>query len=125
MEQPLPSSTSAVIVEIRTTVGDRATAEALAAHLVREHLAACVQVDGPVGSTYAWRGDVETSQEWRCTCKTTRSRAADCRAAILAAHAYELPEILESESVASQAYAAWVGESVEQREHTGRRPDHR
>lgn len=113
MENPPPSSASAMIVEIRTAVGDRAAAEALAARLVGERLAACVQVDGPVDSTYAWRGGVETAQEWRCTCKTTRGRAAACRAAILAAHAYELPEILESESVATAAYAAWVGASVD------------
>jgi len=100
------------IVEIRTTFGDRAAAEACADRLVRERLAACVQLDGPVASTYAWRGAVETTVEWRCTCKTTPERADACRAAIVAAHSYELPEIVITTVVAAPAYAAWVRESV-------------
>lgn len=100
------------IVEIRTTFGDRAAAEACADRLVQERLAACVQVDGPVASTYAWRGAVETATEWRCTCKTTPERADACRAAIVACHSYELPEIVIMSVVAAPAYAAWVRESV-------------
>ncbi|MFM7109294.1 MAG: divalent-cation tolerance protein CutA [Planctomycetaceae bacterium] len=106
------AAAATAIVEIRTTLGDRAAADALAARLVRERLAACVQLDGPVVSTYAWRGGVETAPEWRCTCKTTPGRAAACRAAIVAGHPYETPEIIESPAVASTAYAAWVRESV-------------
>lgn len=102
----------AAIVEIRTTFGERAAAEACAAGLVRERLAACVQIDGPVASTYSWRGALETSVEWRCTCKTTSARAAACRAAIAAVHSYELPEIVESAVVATPAYAEWVRTSV-------------
>jgi len=101
-----------MIVEIRTTFGDRATAEACAARLVRERLAACAQLDGPVTSTYAWRGAVETAAEWRCTCKTTPGRADACQAAIVADHPYEVPEILVSTVAAAPAYAAWVRESV-------------
>lgn len=112
MEHPGSPPPAAVVVEIRTTVAGHAAAEALAARLVRERLAACVQVDGPVRSTYAWRGVVETAEEWRCTCKTTPDRAAACRGAILAGHPYDVPEILVSESVAAEAYAAWVYASV-------------
>lgn len=112
MPQPHPESVAETIIEIRTTFGDRAAAEACAARLVRERLAACVQVDGPVASTYAWRGAVETAVEWRCTCKTTPARAAACRAAIAAGHPYELPEVVASAAAASAAYAEWVRASV-------------
>lgn len=112
MDHPVPTLGDGVVVEIRTTVGDRAAAEALAARLVGERLAACVQIDGPVSSTYAWRNAVETAGEWRCTCKTTRGRADACRGAILAGHPYEIPEILQAESMADDAYAAWVRDSV-------------
>jgi periplasmic divalent cation tolerance protein len=100
------------IVEIRTTFGDRAAAEACAARIVRERLAACVQIDGPVASTYVWRGAVETADEWRCTCKTTPGRADACRTAIVVGHPYELPEIVISTVIAAATYAAWVRESV-------------
>jgi periplasmic divalent cation tolerance protein len=100
------------LVEIRTTFPDRVTATACAERLVRERMAACAQVDGPVASTYSWRGVVERAEEWRCTCKTTPERAAACRAAIAAAHPYEIPELVELRVTASAAYAAWVRESI-------------
>jgi len=109
MVEPLQEHT---IVEIRTTFGDRPAAEACAGRLVRERLAACVQIDGPVASTYVWRDAVDTTQEWRCTCKTTPGRAAACRAAIVAGHPYELPEVIEARVNASAGYAAWVHECV-------------
>ena len=113
MAEPSPQPSGDPIVEIRTTFADRAAAEACAARLVRERLAACVQIDGPVVSTYAWRGDVETTDEWRCTCKTTTGRTAACRAVIVAIHPYEVPEIIETTVTASASYAAWVRDSVD------------
>jgi periplasmic divalent cation tolerance protein len=100
------------IVEICTTHADRTAADACAAMLVAERLAACVQVDGPVQATYRWQAAIETSTEWRCVCKTTASRAAACRAAIVRTHAYRTPEILQMTVLASPDYAAWVRESV-------------
>lgn len=113
MNQSHPDREPCTIIEIRTTFADRAAADACAARIVRERFAACVQVDGPVTSTYTWRGAVETTAEWRCTCKTTPGRAAACRAAIAAAHPYDVPEIIESRVIAATAYAAWVHESVD------------
>ena len=100
------------IVEIRTTCGDRAAAEACAESLIAERLAACVQVDGPIRSTYRWQDRIETADEWRCICKTTASRAAACRERIVRTHAYETPEILQVTVEATAAYAAWVRDSV-------------
>lgn len=105
----LPSS---VLVEIRTTCATEEAAAALAARLVRDRLAACVQIDGPVCSTYMWKGRSETATEWRCTCKTTRARSAACIAAIAACHTYDTPEIIMTPITASAAYATWVRESV-------------
>ena len=109
MAPPLPDD---VVAEIRTTFAARDAAEACANRLVAGRLAACVQIDGPVRSTYRWQGAVETAEEWRCTCKTTPARAAACIAAIVAGHSYTTPEVLMRESMATAAYAAWVRESV-------------
>ena len=73
---------------------------------------ACGQIDGPVGSIYRWRGAVEAAEEWRCTFKTTPERAAACAAAIVAAHPYELPEVLLAAVTAAEPYAAWVRQEV-------------
>lgn len=100
------------LVEIRTTFPSQATAAASAELLVAGRLAACVQVEGPISSTYRWQGAVETAVEWRCTCKTTAARRDDCVAAILSGHAYETPQVTVVSLEASPAYAAWVRESV-------------
>jgi periplasmic divalent cation tolerance protein len=100
------------IVEIRTTFAARGAAEACARLLVERGLAACVQVDGPVLSTYRWRGAVERAEEFRCTAKTTAAAAGGCIEAIRRAHPYENPELLVAAVAAAPAYAAWVRESV-------------
>ena len=60
--------------QVTTTVATQADAERIAAALVEERLAACVQVAGPIISTYRWQGAVERATEWYCHCKTTRAR---------------------------------------------------
>ena len=101
------------IIEIRTTFGARADAEACAARLVEQRLAACVQVEGPVRSTYRWQAAVEVAEEFRCTCKTTRERVQACVESLTSQHPYQTPEVLCSEVTATPAYAMWVRESVE------------
>jgi len=107
------------IVEVRTTFPCREDALACAERLVRERLAACVQVDGPITSVYRWEGAVETAAEYRCTGKTSRSRAAACADAIRALHGYQTPEVIVGEALASPAYAAWVRASVAAEHHGG------
>jgi periplasmic divalent cation tolerance protein len=100
------------LVEIRTTFGTRADAEACAARLVERRLAACVQVDGPIRSTYRWQAVVEVAEEFRCTCKTTPDRAEACIEEVSSVHPYETPEVILAEVRTSAAYAAWVRASV-------------
>lgn len=101
------------LVEIRTSFASRAAAAACAERLVAGGLAACVQVDGPIASTYSWQGSIEMAEEWRCTCKTTTDRRDDCVAGILAAHDYDMPQVTIVPLEATAAYAAWVRTSVE------------
>lgn len=102
-----------MLVEIRTTFATRGAAEACATRLVVEKLAACVQIDGPIRSTYRWQSAIEMAEEWRCICKTTVARAVACRTAIAGLHDYQTPEIVEVDIRASSAYEAWVQASVE------------
>jgi periplasmic divalent cation tolerance protein len=80
-------------IQITTTVADRADAERIAASLVAKHLAACVQVSGPIESTFRWKGQIEVTQEWVCTIKTRRDLYSTVERAILELHSYDQPEI--------------------------------
>jgi periplasmic divalent cation tolerance protein len=103
---------SAELISITTTFSSREAAEACGRRLVESRLAACVQVEGPITSLYRWQDAVETAVEWRCACKTTGEREAECVAAIVAAHEYDTPQIAVARLAGSPAYAAWIRESV-------------
>ena len=99
--------------QVTTTVATQADAERIAAALVEERLAACVQVAGPIISTYRWQGAVERVTEWHCHCKTTRARYPALEARLRELHPYETPEIIALPiGAGSPAYLAWIEEGV-------------
>ncbi len=101
-------------IEVRTTIDSREGAQEIAEALVSKHLAACVQVSGPMTSTYWWQGKIEQAQEWLCTVKTRKDLYPELEQAIREVHTYEEPEILASEFVAgSQGYLAWLERETE------------
>jgi len=84
-------------------------AHELAASLVEERLAACVQVVGPVRSTYRWDGAVETATEWLLLVKTTADRFPGLRAAVVARHPYDVPELVAVPITDGlPAYLEWI-----------------
>jgi periplasmic divalent cation tolerance protein len=97
------------VIQVTTTTANRDDAQRIARELVRQRLAACVQVYGPVSSIYHWQGKLETSDEWTCIVKTRLSHYQAVESAIRQLHPYELPEILALPVVAgSEDYLAWV-----------------
>ena len=96
-------------VQVFTTTGKKDDAKRIADALVERRLAACVQVVGPVTSTYRWQGKIETAEEWLCIIKSTRDLYAELESAVRELHPYEVPEILAVPVVAgSPAYLDWL-----------------
>ena len=95
-----------------TTLGAGADAAALARTLVEERLAACVNILPPMRSVYRWKGAIETEAEQQLVIKTSADRLDALEARLLALHPYETPELLVLDAAGSDAYLAWVGESV-------------
>lgn len=79
---------------VLTNLPDRASAGKLAAALVEQRVAACVNVLAPCRSVYRWQGVVRQEEEHPVLVKTTSERYAALEAAIRALHPYELPEIV-------------------------------
>ena len=100
-------------IQVLTTVEREEEAAALASELVERRLAACVQIVGPIASTYRWKGEVQRAQEWQCWIKTRRDLYDEVESAIRRLHSYELPEIIALPIIAgSTDYLEWVGENV-------------
>jgi periplasmic divalent cation tolerance protein len=100
------------ILVVLTTMPDDDRADALARTLVEERLAACVNVHGPMRSTYRWKGQIECDAERQVVIKTTRGQLATLEARLRALHPYELPEFVVITADASDAYGKWVRDVV-------------
>ena len=96
------------LILILTTMPDDKRADELAATLVGEQLAACVNVHGPMMSTFRWKGALEREVERQIVIKTTRARLAAIEARLRALHPYELPELIVIGADSSDAYGRWV-----------------
>lgn len=108
-------------LQITTTVSQRESAAALGKRIVDSRLAACAQLEGPIESTYRWKGNVETASEWRLCLKTREDCFDRIVEVIQESHEYEVPEIVAVELVGvSKSYADWL-ESQLQVEEEDRR----
>ena len=100
-------------IQVVTTTEHREDAERIARTLVEERLAACVQVSGPITSTYRWQGKIETAEEWQCCAKTRRDLYEKVEQAIRRLHPYEVPEIVAMPILAGSAdYLKWLAEET-------------
>ncbi|MEX0611320.1 MAG: divalent-cation tolerance protein CutA [Pirellulales bacterium] len=100
-------------LQITTTTATRHDAEQIAAELVSQRLAGCVQISGPIVSTYRWQGKTETSEEWICIVKTSREQLAAIKNVIDEIHPYEVPELIATPIVdGSEKYLAWLKEQL-------------
>ena len=103
-------------IQVVTTTATQDDAQRIADALLAQRLAACVQISGPLTSSYWWEDKIERSAEWLCTIKTRRDLYAHVEQAIRAAHPYDEPEILATPIVAGSAgYLQWLDEQVQKR----------
>jgi periplasmic divalent cation tolerance protein len=97
------------LVQISTTTDSREEADRIARGSVRERLAACAQISGPIESTYWWNGRVETAAEFLVVAKTTADRAAVLVEYIVSVHSYDRPEVITVPIVGgNREYLEWV-----------------
>ena len=75
-------------IQVTTTTETKEEAKNIAQHLVEKKLAACVQILGPITSTYRWKDKVEVAGEWLCLIKTRENLYQDIEKAIKKMHSY-------------------------------------
>lgn len=96
-------------LQVVTTTESQQDAARIAEALVSRRLAACVQVVGPISSTYRWEGEVQSASEWQLIVKTRGDLYPQVEQAIRELHTYEVPEIVALPIVAgSRAYLDWL-----------------
>lgn len=99
-----------------TNLPDRATAERIAATLVTEGVAACVNVLAECTSVYRWQGKIERASEIPLLIKTTRAAYPGLESVLRKLHPYEVPEIIALPVTAGlPEYLNWVGQETQTR----------
>jgi len=102
-------------IQVFTATEKREDAEGIAKALVEKRLAGCIQIVGPIVSTYWWKGKVETAEEWLCLIKSRRSLYEELERAIRKMHPCETPEIIAMPIVAgSRTYLEWLANELKE-----------
>ncbi len=92
-----------------TTTSSRQEALKISQALVESRLAGCVQITGPLFSTYRWKGVLEQGQEWQCLIKTRLDLYGPLEREIRRLHSYETPEIIALPIATGSAdYLKWL-----------------
>jgi periplasmic divalent cation tolerance protein len=101
------------VMVVLMTAPDEATGTDLAARLVEERLAACVNVVPGVRSVFRWDGKVQDELEVMLVGKTVESSVDALRARVLELHPYDVPELLVFPVARGHGpYLDWVREEV-------------
>lgn len=100
-------------IQVFTTTDRKEDAEHIARLLIEKKVAGCVQILGPVVSTYRWQGKIERSEEWLCFIKTRKDLYDDLEKEIRAVHPYDIPEIIALPIAGgSEQYLQWLNGEV-------------
>lgn len=100
-------------VVVLTTLPADGEAASLAATLVDERLAACVNLFPPMKSIYRWTDGVEEETEQQLVIKTTRAQVPALWERVRDLHPYDVPEFVVLPVLdGNDAYLRWIGEST-------------
>lgn len=111
--------TASKVVVALSTCPDEKTARSIAASLVQERLATCVNRVPGVASTYFWDGRLQDESEILLIIKTSAGRVAELQGRLKELHPYELPELIVLPVIGgNEGYLQWVREGVEKERHT-------
>ncbi|MBI3784945.1 MAG: divalent-cation tolerance protein CutA [Deltaproteobacteria bacterium] len=103
-------------IAVLVTAGSGDEAERIAATVVDEQLAACVNIVGPIRSIYTWAGKLQHDNEMLLIIKTRAALFSALEQRVRQLHSYQTPEIIAlALNAASQPYLDWLGSTTKLR----------
>jgi len=100
-------------IQILTTVEKKKDAEKIAKIIAEKRLAGCIQIIGPITSTYWWKGKLEKSKEYLLFIKTRKRLYKEVEREIKKVHPYKVPEIIAIPIIeGSEEYLKWLSKET-------------
>jgi len=97
------------IIVVYCTVPDRKTARDISTILVKNKLAACINMIDKIESVFSWDGDFCKEKEMLLMIKTTRDNFEKINEVINEIHPYSVPEVIAVPIInCSEDYLKWV-----------------
>ena len=94
---------------VLVTTKDVTEAEKIAGELVKDGLAACVNIINKVRSIYRWQGEICRDTEALCIIKTVKGNFERLKDKIKSMHSYTVPEVIGLPiEVGSDKYLKWL-----------------
>ena len=91
------------------TVSSEKEGEKIASALLKEKLAACVNMIGGIKSSFRWKGQISTEDEVLLIAKTRDILFESLKKRVLELHSYEVPEIIALPILAGfEKYLEWI-----------------
>ena len=103
----MPNEKNPIVVLVTTK--DIAEAKKIADKLIKEKLAACVNIVEKVHSVYRWKGKICKESEALCIIKTVKRNFKALEKKIKSMHSYTVPEVIGLPiEIGSEKYLKWV-----------------
>lgn len=94
---------------ILCTTNSKDSAETIATYIIKENLAACVNIIPKITSIYKWENKIEKDEEFLMLIKTKKDLFNKVKEKIKIIHPYEVPEIISVEiSEGNTDYLKWI-----------------
>jgi len=108
----MPRGTPQAVV-VFITCPTRRVARRLAEAVIRQRVAACVNLLPGIQSVFWWEGKIDRAREVLLLLKTTPARVARLTRLVRSLHPYEVPEVIALPVTAGSApYLRWVKAAV-------------
>lgn len=102
------------LILVRITCPSRRIAEDIADAALEDRIAVCANLEGPVTSSYRWKGVIEQSFEFILWLKGPETSWGKIEALVNRVHPYDVPAIVAMPLThVSDAYAAWALENTD------------
>ena len=103
----MPEDKDPIVVLVTTP--NISEAEKIAGELVKDGLAACVNIINKVRSIYRWQGEICRDSEALCIIKSVKGNFEALKDKVKSMHSYTVPEVIGLPiEVGSEKYLKWL-----------------